>query len=65
MAGGAISAATAGALTAALGEAYIIILTRISEGEMNIEDLTTRKGKEAMKTVFSEQLKVNRNISQN
>lgn len=65
VAGGAISAATAGALTAALGEAYIIILTRISEGEMNIEDLTTRKGKEAMKTVFSEQLKVNRNISQN
>lgn len=59
--GGAISAATAAALTAALGETYIIILTRICKGEMNVDDLSTEAGKKEMSRVFTEQLKLNRN----
>ena len=58
--GGAISAATAGALTVALGEAYIILLTKICKGDMKIEDLDTKKGKATIKDIFIEQLKVKR-----
>ena len=57
-AGGAISAATAGVLTAALGEAYIGVMSLVFEGEMSVDDLGTQKGKEVMKDLFTEQLKL-------
>ena len=55
--GGAISAGTAGVITAALGEAYIGIMELVFKGEMSIDDLGTKKGKETMSTLFKEQLK--------
>lgn len=39
--GGAISSATAGVITAALGEAYIGIMELVFKGEMSIDDLST------------------------
>lgn len=55
-AGGAISAATAGVITAALGEAYIGIMELIFKGEMSINDLSTKKGKDKMKQLFKDEL---------
>lgn len=60
VAGGAISAGTAGMLTAALGEAYLGIMVLVFNGEMRIEDLITKKGKETMATLFREELKKKR-----
>jgi len=57
VAGGAISAATAGVLTAALGEAYIGIMTLVFNGEMSIDDLSTKKGKDKMTALFKNELK--------
>ena len=58
--GGAISAGTAGVITAALGEAYIQIMELIFKGEMSIDDLSTKKGKEEMATLFKNELKKKR-----
>ena len=55
--GGAISAATAGVLTAALGEAYIKIMTKVFNGEMSIDALGTKKGKDQMTALFKQELK--------
>ncbi len=63
VAGGVISSATAAALTAALGEAYIIIMTMIYKGELNIIDLGTDKGKEIVKKIFNDKLKIKRNTN--
>lgn len=60
IAGGAISGATAGVITAALGEAYIGIMELVFKGEMRIEDLGTKEGKEKMSVLFKEQLKKKR-----
>ncbi len=60
IAGGAISAATAGVLTAALGEAYIGIMTLVFNGEMSINDLDTRKGKDKMTALFRQELEKKR-----
>lgn len=57
IAGGAISAATAAAITAALGEAYIGIMELVFKGEMSIDDLSTKKGEKAMSNLFKEKLK--------
>jgi len=57
VAGGAISAGTAGLLTAALGEAYIGIMTLVFNGEMSIDDLATKKGKDKMTQLFKDELK--------
>lgn len=58
--GGAISAGTAGVITAALGEAYIGIMELVFKGEMSIDELGTKKGKKTMSTLFKEQLKKKR-----
>lgn len=58
--GGAISAGTAGVITAALGEAYIGIMELVFKGEMSIDDLSTDKGKEEMVTLFKSGLKKKR-----
>lgn len=60
IAGGAISAGTAGVITAALGEAYIGIMELVFKGEMSINDLSTNHGKETMKKIFKEKLSVKR-----
>lgn len=60
VAGGAISAGTAGVITAALGEAYIGVMELVFKGEMSIDDIGTKKGKDVMSTMFKEQLKVKR-----
>lgn len=56
--GGAISASTAGVITAALGEAYIGIMELVFKGEMRIDDLGTEKGKDAMSRMFEDLLKI-------
>ena len=56
--GGAISAGTAGVITAALGEAYIGLMELVFKGEMSIDDLGTKKGRDAMATMFKEGLKM-------
>ncbi len=56
--GGAISAGTAGVITAALGEAYIGIMELVFKGDMSIDDLGTKKGKDAMSALFKNQLKI-------
>lgn len=60
VAGGAISAGTASVITAALGEAYIQISSLVFKGEMTIEDLSTKKGKEMMSSLFLDELKKNK-----
>lgn len=56
VAGGGISGGFAGVITAALGEAYIGIMSLVFNGEMSINDLSTNKGKEKMKQLFEEEL---------
>lgn len=57
-AGGAISSATAGILTTALGETYILIMSAVFKGEMSTKDLETEAGKTKIKELFKEQLKI-------
>ena len=54
--GGAISAVTAGGLTMALGNAYIIIMEKIMLGEIKVTDLNKGKGKKEIEMIFTEQL---------
>jgi len=58
--GGAISGATAGLLTTALGEAYIQIMDLIYRGEMKSEDLFAKDGQNLMTRIFKEELKKKR-----
>lgn len=60
IAGGAISAGTAGVITAALGQAYIGVMELVFKGDMSINDIGTKKGKETMSELFKEQLKMKR-----
>mgnify|MGYP000001765661 FL=1 len=60
--GGAVSAVTAATLTAALGEAYIVILSKIAKGELKMSDLSTKKGQKAMKQEFDKQLKKSKSL---
>ena len=57
VAGGAISAGTAGVITAALGSAYIAFMELVYKGEMDIEDLSSKKGKDTITNIFKENLK--------
>lgn len=57
IAGGAISAATAGLITLALGKAYIEVCKAIKMGKLNQDDLTKKAGTDALKAAFKEQLK--------
>ena len=57
VAGGAISATTAAALTTALGNTYIGLMTKIAKGEMKTTDLSTKEGQETFKREFKAQMK--------
>ncbi len=59
--GGAISAATAAALTFSLGEAYIFIMTMILKGEISPEFIKTEEGIKEVAKIFMERMKVVRN----
>ena len=58
VAGGAISAGTAGVITA--GEAYIGIMELVFKGDMSIDDIGTKKGKETMAQLFKSNLKTSK-----
>lgn len=58
--GGAISGATAAALTASLGEAYIAIMIKVTKGEMEISDLATSKGQAELRNEFEKQMNLKR-----
>lgn len=60
--GSTISAATAGLLTTALGEAYILLMEAIYKGEMKANEINTDEGKAKMKELFKEQMKGNKKI---
>lgn len=57
--GGSISGATAGLLTTALGEAYIILMEAVYKGELQSSDLNTDAGKAKMKELFKGRMKAN------
>lgn len=57
VAGGAISAGAAGVITAALGEAYIGVMELVFKGDMNINDIGSKKGKDTMTALFKQELK--------
>ena len=57
VAGGAISAGTAGVITLALGKAYIEVCKAIKMGKLNQSDLTKKAGLDMLKKSFKEQMK--------
>lgn len=61
IAGGAISAATAAALTYALGEAYMVIMIMVAKGEVSPDFIKTEEGIKTIAKVFAEKMKVARN----
>ncbi|MFQ6972575.1 MAG: YcjF family protein [Enterocloster aldenensis] len=63
VAGGTISATTAGFITLALGKAYIQICKAIKMGKLNQDDLTKKAGVDALKKAFKEQIKKNKKSS--
>ena len=58
--GGAISGATAGLITTALGETYILVMVAVFKGDMDVKDLETKDGKDKVKKMFKEQLALNK-----
>ena len=57
IAGGMISGTTAGLLTTALEETYILIMEKIYKGELNNDELYHESGQKEMTRLFKEQLK--------
>ena len=58
LAGGAISSATAGVITTALGETYILIMSALFEGSLSEKDLESEEGKKKIKELFRKQVSV-------
>lgn len=57
IAGGAISAATAGLMTTAIGEAYIQIMIAVYKGELSEDDLSTEAGKRKVEEIVESSIK--------
>lgn len=55
--GGTAAAGTAAALTFALGKAYIGICKSIKMGDLNLDELSQKKGREAFKQAFRDEMK--------
>ncbi len=55
--GGTISGATAGVITTALGEAYIVLMESIYKGELKTSELGTAEGKKKLKELFKKKVK--------
>ena len=60
IAGGAISGATAAALTAALGESFVTVISLVYSGELSLSDLSSEKGKTMLKEILKDRLKIKR-----
>ncbi len=60
IAGGTISGATAGLITTAFGEAYILLMEALYKGELKSSELATKAGKEKMISLFKKKLKENK-----
>jgi len=58
--GSSISGATAGLLTTAMGEAYILLMEALCKGELKDSDIGTSVGKKRMKEFFEMSLKKNK-----
>ncbi len=58
VAGGAISSATAGVITTALGETYILIMSALYEGSLSEKDLESEEGKKKIREIFKKQVSV-------
>lgn len=54
--GGVISGTTAGLVTTALGEAYLLLMEKIYLGEISKESLNSTDGQKQMQKMFREQL---------
>lgn len=57
VAGGAISAGTAGVITLALGKAFIEVCKAVKMGKLREDEITSSKGKSMLKAAFRKQLK--------
>ena len=57
IAGGAISAGTAGVVTLAMGKAFIEVCKMVKLGKLSEADILSSKGKNIMKEQFKDQLK--------
>ena len=55
--GGTISGTTAGIITVALGEAYILLMEAIYKGELKSSELETPEGKKKLKELFKKRVK--------
>lgn len=55
--GGTISGATAGLITTAMGESYILLMEAVFKGEINGADIGTKAGKSKMKKLLKSQMK--------
>ena len=55
--GGTISGATAGIITTALGEAYIMLMEAIYKGDLKASELGTPEGKKKLKDLFKKKIK--------
>lgn len=60
VAGGAISAGTAGVVTLAMGKAFIEVCKMVKLGKLSEKDITSSKGTTIMKEEFKEQWKINK-----
>lgn len=60
VAGGAISAGTAGLVTLAMGKAFIEVCKMVKIGKLSEADILSSKGENVMKDQFKEQLKKNK-----
>ena len=55
--GGTISGATAGVITTALGETYIMLMEAVYKGELKASELGTEEGKKKLKDLFKKKVK--------
>ncbi len=60
VAGGVVSAGTAGVITLAMGKAFIEVCKLVKIGKLSEKDLTSSKGTNLMKESFKEQMKKNK-----
>lgn len=55
--GGTISGGTAGLITTALGEAYILLMEAVYKGDLKESDLATEDGRKKLKDLFKKKVK--------
>ena len=60
VAGGVISAGTAGVITLALGKAFIEVCKAVKMGKLSEDEVTSSKGVNMLKAAFKDQLKKNK-----